>query len=261
MAACADKEAMLQALIDGELDAANALAMEAHLGACPACAAEHRAWRALRERLGAVDVAPAAPPALRLRIEEALAREAAALPARREGRPARRWRAWAIGGWSAAGMMAATAATFAILFLQPPPSDLGDQLVADHVRSLIPGHLIDVATSDRHVVKPWFNGRIDFAPPVPELADRGFPLAGGRLDVAAGRVVPVLVYRRRLHVINLFILPAAAKAGEARPSGASAPGYALVHWRQGGLDFWAVSDVGKADLDQFRTEFAARAGS
>ncbi|HEX5181619.1 MAG TPA: anti-sigma factor [Allosphingosinicella sp.] len=259
MAACADKEAMLQALVDGELDAANALAMEEHLSACPACAAERRAWTALHERLGAAEVAPAAPAALRLRIEEALAREAAVLPARQSGRRARRWRAWAIGGWSAAGMMAAAAATFFILFLQPPPSDLGDQLIADHVRSLIPGHLIDVATSDRHVVKPWFNGRIDFSPPVPELADRGFPLAGGRLDVAAGRVVPVLVYRRRLHVISLFILPAAAKAGEGRTSAASPPGYSIVHWRQGGLDYWAVSDVGKADLDQFRTEFTARA--
>jgi anti-sigma factor RsiW len=258
MTACSDREAMLQALVDGELDAANALEMEAHLRACPACAAEHRAWLALREKLSQPDVAPTASPELRARIEAALGREAAAsLPPSRAR--ARRWRAWAIGGWSAAGAMTAIAATLAILFVEPAAPALRDQLVADHVRSLLPGHLIDVATSDRHVVKPWFNGRIDFAPPVPELADRGFPLVGGRLDVAAARVVPVLVYRRRLHTINLFIFPAGAAKEGRGASGSAPPGYSLVHWRQGRLDFWAVSDLGKGDLDQFREAFAARA--
>ncbi len=260
MNACADREAMLQALIDGELDAANALEMEAHLRVCPACAAEHRVWLALREKLAEPGIAPSAPPELRGRIDAALAREAAARPIAPLRPPSRRYRNWAIGGWSAAGAMTALAATLAVLIVQPAAPVLGDQLVADHVRSLLPGHLIDVATSDRHVVKPWFNGRIDFAPPVPELADRGFPLVGGRLDVAAGRVVPVLVYRRRLHTINLFILPAGAVAGEGRASRASPPGYSIVHWRQGGLDFWAVSDLGKGDLDQFHEAFAARAG-
>lgn len=260
MTACADREAMLQALVDGELDAANALAMEAHVRVCPGCAAEYARAVALRERLGAEGVRPVAPPALRARIEAALEHEVAAQhePVRT---PERRWRPWAIGGWSVAGMMTAVAATLAVLLVQPAPADLQDQLVADHVRSLLPGHLIDVATSDRHVVKPWFNGRIDFAPPVPELADRGFPLVGGRLDVAAGRVVPVLVYRRRLHTINLFILPADKASGEGRASESTPSGYSILHWRQGGLDFWAVSDVGKGDLDQFREAFTARAGA
>ncbi len=258
MTACPDREVMLQALVDGELDAANALAMEAHLRGCPGCVAEYRRAAALRERLGAEDVRPAAPPALHARIEAALEREAAGRPV--EVRPpTRRWRPWAIGGWSVAGAMTAVAATLALLLVQPAGPNLADQLVADHVRSLLPGHLIDVATSDRHVVKPWFNGRIDFAPPVPELADRGFPLVGGRLDVAAGRVVPVLVYRRRLHTINLFILPAGMAPGEGRASASTPPGYSLVHWRQGRLDFWAVSDVGKGDLEQFRDAFTARA--
>jgi anti-sigma factor RsiW len=262
MTACADREAKLQALVDGELDAANALAMEAHLRSCPGCAAEYGAAIALRERLGAEDLRPVASPALRTRIEAALEREVVARPVEPHRPPARHWRPWAIGGWSVAGAMTAIAATLAVLLVQPtaPEPELQDQLIADHVRSLLPGHLIDVATSDRHVVKPWFNGRIDFAPPVPELADRGFPLVGGRLDVAAERVVPVLVYRRRLHTINLFILPAGKTAGERRASAASPPGYSLVHWRQGGLDFWAVSDVGKGDLDQFREAFTARAG-
>jgi anti-sigma factor RsiW len=258
MTACADREAMLQALVDGELDAANTLAMEAHLRTCPGCAAEYGRAVALRERLGAEDVRLAAPPALRARIENALEREAAP---RAERPPQRHWRPWAIGGWSLAGAMTAVAATLAVLLVQPAGPDLQDQLVADHVRSLLPGHLIDVATSDRHVVKPWFNGRIDFAPPVPELADRGFPLVGGRLDVVAGRVAPVLVYRRRLHTINLFILPAGRVAGEGRASASSPPGYSILHWRQGGFDFWAVSDVGKGDLEQFRDAFTARAGA
>ena len=259
MTACSDRVATLQALIDGELDAANALEMEAHLRVCAACAAEHRAWLALREALAAPGVAPTVPPALRTRIEAALARGAVVRPVEPARAPVRRWRAWAIGGWSMAGAMTAIAATLAILFVQPAAPDLRDQLIADHVRSLLPGHLIDVATSDRHVVKPWFNGRVEFAPPVVDLADRGFPLVGGRLDVAEGRVVPVLVYRRRLHTINLFVLPA-GDAGAARGSAASAPGYSVLRWRQGGFDFWAVSDVGSGDLEQFHQAFAARAG-
>ncbi|MDB5694228.1 MAG: hypothetical protein JWO81_3291, partial [Alphaproteobacteria bacterium] len=129
-----------------------------------------------------------------------------------------------------------------------------DQLVASHVRSLLASHLTDVATSNRHVVKPWFNGRIDFAPPVVELAGQGFPLVGGRLDYLDGRVVPALVYRRNLHVINLFVRP---KDRFASPLGFAARknGYSLVRWTDGGLEYWAVSDIEPADLDSFHRAF------
>jgi anti-sigma factor RsiW len=153
--------------------------------------------------------------------------------------------------------MAAVAAGLLVVQLAPAPTNLADQLVASHVRSLQAGHLIDVATSDRHVVKPWFNGRIDYAPPVPDLAAQGFPLAGGRLDYADGRTVAAVVYRRRAHVINLFVLPARPQAWSLPHATRPPPGYAVLHWRDGGLDFWAVSDVAPEDLALFRKAFEA----
>jgi len=161
-------------------------------------------------------------------------------------------------GWSAAGAVAAIAASLLVVQTVPLQSaGLEDQLVASHVRSLLANHLIDVETSDRHVVKPWFNGKIDFAPPVVDLKDQGFPLVGGRLDYADQRVVAALVYRRRAHVINLFVLP--AHAGPLAWLTHHAPtSYSVVHWTPGGPDFWAVSDIEAGDLETFHKAFAAR---
>ena len=135
--------------------------------------------------------------------------------------------------------------------------DRAAQVVASHVRSLLASHLTDVATSNQHVVKPWFNGKVDFAPPVPELADQGFPLVGGRLDYIEGRVAPAIVYRRRLHTVNLFVWPAGDAASPIDHS-ARRDGYSLVEWTQGGLRFWAVSDIDLVELKQFRRLFADR---
>ena len=163
---------------------------------------------------------------------------------------------WAIG--AAAGALAAT--LMLMLTLPPRPGTaLEAELVADHVRSLQVSHLTDVATSDRHVVKPWFNGKIDFDPPVIELADRGFPLAGGRLDYVRGKVVPALVYRRRQHVINLFVWPEHDRADHVGTH--RFQGYSLVYWTRGGLEFWAVSDIDPADLQAFRDAFVGRTPS
>jgi len=248
MSACPDREPLLHGLLDGELDAANALECEAHLRTCPGCAAELQRLQALRIALSAPGVKHRAPESLRLRVDAAIG-SPSVTPFRQRARRA--------GPWAAGAVVGAIAASL-LLVLVPRPESRGleGELVGDHVRSLLASHLTDVTTSDRHTVKPWFNGRIDFAPPVIELADRGYPLAGGRLDYVRGKVVAALVYRRRQHVINLFVWPERDRAGA--PGTRRFQGYSLAYWTKGGLEFWAVSDIDPADLQAFRDAFNAR---
>lgn len=248
MKACADRLLLLQSLVDGELDAANSLAIEAHLKSCEGCAEELHRLEALRGLLADPALRSEAPKGLRERLD------AAFKPA-----PAPRRRA---GPWLAGGAFTAVAASLALLLAMPQLTTvpMQEQLVSSHVRSLLANHLTDVQTSDRHVVKPWFNGRIDFAPPVVELAPQGFPLVGGRLDYIGGRVVPAIVYRRRLHTINLFVMPAGNLSSPA-PVSTRRDGYSLVRWTRSGLQYWAVSDLDPAELDQFRRAFEQAAGT
>ena len=249
MTACPDRTMTLHGLVDGELDAANAVAAETHLKTCEACNAEYLRLQALREAIAAPGVAWRAPAALRARIDESL----------RQAAPPPRRRARAIAPRATSGVLGAIAASLAIVVVAPTFSDsqVQKQLVASHVRSLLANHLTDIQTSNKHVVKPWFNGRIDFAPPVPELADQGFPLAGGRLDYVEGKVVAALVYRRRLHTINVFVWPKKRTSVLATRTDRR-DGYSLVEWNRGDLEFWAVSDIDPTELRQFQQDFAAR---
>lgn len=253
-ARCPDKEPMLHALLDGELDAANASALETHLAACPACAQRMETLKALHERLAELPQAPA-PEALEGRIEAMIGREAqrAAHTRARAGRPG------LMAGWLAAGAMTAVAASLVVTPIATGPS-LPQQLADAHVRSLLADHLVDIPTSDRHVVRPWFNGKIGFnPPPAPDLVAQGFPLVGGRLDYAQGRPIAAIVYRRRAHVINLFVMP--AKGGLELPRLGPAPGgYAMLHWTDKGLDYWAVSDAEAGELDGFKAAFEKAEG-
>ncbi len=253
MSACADREMLIQGLLDGELDAVNTLACEAHLKSCSACNDQFVRLRALRAAITAPGVAHPAPAGLQARIEAAM--EA---PSRRPIPPPRR-----IANWAAPGAVGAVGATLAaglvLIVAIPRMADDGvdRQLVASHVRSLLANHLTDVATSNQHVVRPWFNGKADVAPPAPELIDKGFPLVGGRLDYIEGRVVPAIVYRRRLHTVNVFVWPAGGK-GSGWERTARRDGYSLVEWTQGGLRLSAVSDIDMGELTQFRQAFSER---
>lgn len=230
----------LDGYFDGELDAARAAEFEAHLRGCSACTATLARHQALRDAIGAAGLYAKAPASLRGRV-------GADLPPRAEA-PSRS--GWA---WRAAGLAAAAAMILIGVWRFAPvrPDDAQGVLVAQvldaHLRSLQPSHLTDVASTDQHTVKPWFDGKLDFAPPVTDLATDGFPLVGGRLDVIGGRSVAGLVYGRRKHVINLFVWPADASDTGSSASG-SARGYRWVCWNRGGMRFWAVSDVAAGDL-------------
>jgi anti-sigma factor RsiW len=247
--ACPDQELMLHALVDNELDAGHALSVEAHVASCAGCAAELAAIREVKQRLAARPLAYAAPVGFRDRLDAALA-EAEAPPEpvrlRRRGRASE---GWVLGG--GAGAIAAAVALFAFV---PQGATVEAQLVDAQARSLEATHLVDIPTSDRHVVKPWFNGKLDFAPPVVDLKDQGYPLVGGRLDRVAGRRAAALVFSRGPHTINLFIWPG---AGPPAPAMETRDGYNLVHWSEGGLEFWAVSDADAGAMTGFQQAFAA----
>lgn len=249
MAACVDQELLLGGLVDGELDAANTALVEAHVARCEGCREELERIQAVRNLLRGDDVRHSAPEELLERIN-AMPELAPAATANSNRR---------IPSWLAPGVVGALAASLAMVaFVNPVQrqSALDDQLISSHVRSLQPGHLTDVQTTNQHIVKPWFNGKIDFAPPVPELADQGFPLAGGRLDSIGGKTVAAIVYHRRLHTVNLFVWPGDESGNKVSVE----DGFSLAEWNEDGLNFAAVSDIPAQELRQFETLYRSRAG-
>ncbi len=258
MSDCDTNRLLLQALMDGELDAANTLKVEQHLKTCSECAQALEDLKLVRGALGSPGVAHAAPEALKRRVAIAIGAEAAAR--KRADDKASRVRPWQIGGANI-GAFSSLAAVCAAMVLVVGGvgqwrTGLADELVADHVRSLQANHLVDVETSSRHVVKPWFDGKVAFAPTVVDFADRGFPLAGGRLDYVRNRPAAALVYRRGLHVINVFVWPGSSPADRFGVAD-QRDGYTLLHWQAGGLNYWAVSDLDPAELKRFRDLYVA----
>jgi len=244
MPACADQNLLLGALVDGELDAANTALIEAHVTRCDSCREELERLQAVRKLMATDGVRHNAPDSLHRRI--------AGLPELSPSRaPTHR-----LPYWLVPGVAGALAASLAMITLIPPQAQsvIDQQLISSHVRSLQPGHLTDVQTTNQHIVKPWFNGKIDFAPPVPELANQGFPLIGGRLDSIDGKTVAAIVYKRRLHTVNLFVWP---NASEAERSSVE-DGFVLTEWSDGGLRFAAVSDIPAEELRQFERIFRAQ---
>ena len=184
--------------------------------------------------------------------QEASPIDKSSAPSRAGGRGLYQWRVAAgfllaaVIGWGAASLRPVGGITSAA-------SGTTNELVDAHVRSLLPDHLLDVVSTDRHTVKPWFAGKTDIAPPVVDLTDKGFPLLGGRLDYIDGHSAAVLIYGRRLHKINVFVWRTGS--GEPRDGAFEVRGHSLLHWTNGGLSYWAVSDAAPSELEAFRDAY------
>ena len=235
---------LVHAYLDGELDAANALGIAQRMSAEPALAAEGERVKALKSLIHERLPRESAPPGLHARIE-------ASVGGVRRPRSQPSWRALA-----ASIMLTAVVASSATWFIagSEPANTVADTLVSDHIRALMAPEPTDVVSSDRHTVKPWFNGRIPESPRVVDLAKDGFPLVGGRLDVIGQTPVPTLVYRHEKHLISLTEIPAQSRFELARTPH-SITGYNVVHWTENGVSYWAISDVAAATLEDFARLF------
>lgn len=242
---CDEAEILLNALIDGELDAGHAREVEAHLATCARCAAAAHDYRAMKQAIAQGGLRYTAPPELRRRIEASLPRAA---PSRRAV-----LRGFAMG--SAVSALAATG-LFAIVLRNDDEERIQADVVSAHLRSLQAGHLTDVISTDQHTVKPWFNGRLDVSPPVIDLTPQGFALVGGRLDYISARPVGAVVYRRRQHVINLFVAQAPNMDRRAATT-TTLQGFNIRRWADRGLNYWAISDLGMDELSSFGEKFEA----
>lgn len=247
----------LSAYLDAELDAADRAQVEAHLSGCGECAEALAQLEALRGRVAAEAQRHAAPEYLKHRIHAALRAEAAGTPPH-PASPRTSPRAWRHAwpwAWINLGLAGAMTAAFAVtltLYLGQPSADdrIEQELVSSHFRSLMPDHLADVASTDQHTVKPWFAGKLDYSPPVYDLAAQGYALIGGRLDYLQQRPVAALAYRHRLHIVNLYIWPDASGHASA-PQAGMRQGFHLLRWTQDGMRYSAVSDINPQDLAQF----------
>ncbi len=236
-----DARLLVHAYLDGELDPVHAVEMQRRLGGDPALAAERARIAALRRLIGERLPKETMPADLTDRIERTLGL--------RRQRERSSWPALAAAAILAAIMASGTT----WLLLRPVAEASVELVVASHMRALMAPQPTDVSSSDRHTVKPWFNGRIPEAPRVVDLTDKGFPLVGGRIDVIGTRPVPTLVYRHRQHLISLSAVPTESIM---HASGRHAlAGYNVLRWREGDTDYWAVSDLGVADLEAFARAF------
>ena len=257
---CTEMRLLVQADVDGELTPADTAGVEAHLAHCPNCAALQAQLISLSGRMRQEVTYYSASSEAQEKLRTAVrARLAAMTPPKEQGPRItndNRVSWWLrlprprLGPATPFGAGFALAACLALVFLLPHTSSLPDAVVSDHIRALQPGHLMDVVSTDQHTVKPWFDGRIDFAPPVKDFRSEGFPLAGGRLDYLDGKKVAALIYERRKHLIDLYVWPDGSHLDHS-PTAGSRSGYNFLHWSQDGMAFWAVSDLAPNELADF----------
>ncbi len=246
---CELPRTMIHGYLDGELDAVRAAEFERHLEQCPECVTALESQESLRSSLQRAELYEKAPAELRQKVLSSLRPAAGPIPfvAPRRRAAVAQWLAIAAvlllllySGWR----------LFPGLGQKNDQTALAAQIVDAHLRSLEPGHLTDVISTDQHTVKPWFDGKLDFAPPVQDFAADGFPLTGGRLDVVGGRTVAALVYGRRKHFVNVFIWP--SNNPDAPPSSGAQQGYHWITWQKNGMAVWVVSDTAPSDRDDMQ---------
>ncbi len=246
----------MSAYLDEELDASTQVQVEIHLAGCTKCAQTLAQLQSLQIGISGQTTRYTAPEGLRNRIS-------AAIRVHRQGRTAHTttpWR-WNWVNVGAAGL-AGTALVLIVAWNLSLPSRgdlLAQEAVASHIRSLMPNHLADVMSSDQHTVKPWFTGKLDFSPPVFDLALQGFPLIGGRLDYLDQRPVASIVYQHRKHVLNLYVWP--VNEPDMATQASSRQGFHILRWRQGGMQFFAVSDLNTQEIGEFSSALRARQGA
>jgi anti-sigma factor RsiW len=243
----------LHLYFDGELDTVAALAFEKHLETCAQCRADLAEFREIRRHLqGELTRVPASD-ALRGKIAAGLA------AGDEEARPVRP-RGWSWQKFAVAAAMVAMVSSGTTFYLEQPSEESlwTHGIVNAHERALLAGHTIDVASSSRHTVKPWFSGKTTIAPLVADLSDSGFPLIGGRLDVPLDRAMPAIVYQAGAHLISLYMRPA---EGESAPKLRKIDGFSVLAWRRNGFAFTAVSDADGAEVGKFQQAFAAKAAT
>jgi len=240
---CKEVRDLINAYADGELDLVRSMDIEQHLQGCSACSHIYRNLQTLKGSLANSAVYYRSPAGLQESIQAAVRKSSGS---ERVVRPP----LWTWSAVAAALVLAVVAAwgVSQLLSSSSQTTALQQEVLASHVRSLMAGHLTDVASTDKHTVKPWFDGKLDFSPSVVDLAEQGFPLIGGRLDYLDGRPVAALVYQRNKHFINLFVWPS---SGQSDTIMSTLQGYNLVHWTKGGMAYWAVSDVTPGDLQAF----------
>jgi len=267
---CEEATKVMDGYLDGELDPITSQTIEQHLRDCGRCDQAYKTHGSLIRAIGNATPYYKAPAGLRERIQSSLREEMAERPTHSVARdvqplfsgrqPQPRTIPWETSwNWlalAAAVIFAAIIAWNLVPRLQRPGADqfLATQLIASHVRSLMANHLADVASSDQHTVKPWLDAKLDFAPAVVDLSQKGFPLIGGRLDYLDNRPVAALIYQRRKHFINLFVWPAGSDAARSTKT-MTRQGYQLSHWIHSDLNYWAVSDINEKELQEFKQLF------
>ena len=242
---CDETRNLMHGYVDKEIDLVRAMEIDKHLKGCAGCKALYSQETAMRSAIRERASYYTAPKYLEARIR-------AALPKRSKkafvfGQPNLNWLNFA------ASMAVAVFITWGVAVQFNTASEderLADEIISGHVRSLMANHLADVDSSDKHTVKPWFNGKLDFSPEVHDLTTQDFPLVGGRLDYINDRPVAALVYKHRKHYINLFIWPEDSRAKSLLRT-KTKQGYNLIHWKNSGMVFWAVSDLQENELMQF----------